>query len=334
MLANPAAGTRSARAARSINAGQTRHGDRTPRRAHSARGSVDQRDGSEGESGPSVGGGLPFPRAIPAEPVAPRDEATGGSARMTHALSPPGSHRRRGHCTGSRCGRHRAPVGAAARSFRGHAARATAGAAACDLPALARRTWRDDRRGPGDPLPGAALVHRRRRARAAGPRWAGGAAAAAGTLPRTGRRDRPGDGPAAPAGPAPGGTGRVHAARLPQRQARPRAGRGRRRPDRREHRGGGAFRRPLAQRCVLGRDRCSARPHGRTAHARRGHARLSRGGGRFPREGRRPRPDRPPARGGRCGARARPRGGARARYGEKESRCCCPTIPTSARARC
>ncbi len=45
--------------------------------------------------------------------------------------------------------------------------------------------------------------------------------------------------------------GRVHAARVPQRQARPGAGRGGGRPDRREHRAGGAFGHALARGRVL-----------------------------------------------------------------------------------
>ena len=50
--------------------------------------------------------------------------------------------------------------------------------------------------------------------------------------------------------PAPGRTGRIHAPRLPQRQARPGPGRSRGRPDRRLHRSGRASRR---------RNRCRAR---------------------------------------------------------------------------
>jgi hypothetical protein len=92
----------------------------------------------------------------------------------------------------------------------------------------------------GDPLPGAALLHRRRRARAAGAWRPGGAAAAAGALP------------AGPARRPAGRPGRVHRARLPQRQARPGPGRGRGRPDRRQHRSGRALGRALAERGVLG----------------------------------------------------------------------------------
>ena len=49
---------------------------------------------------------------------------------------------------------------------------------------------RADRPRPGDPLPGAAFLHRRGRARTAGPRRPGGAAAAAGALPGGRGRDR------------------------------------------------------------------------------------------------------------------------------------------------
>ena len=115
------------------------------------------------------------------------------------------------------------------------------------LPFLARRRQRH-RPGPGAPLSGAALLHRRGRARAAGPRRPGGAAAAAGALP-----GRPGA--AAPSRPAPGRAGRVHRARLPQRQARPGPGRGGGRPDRRQHRGGRALGRPLAGGRVLAASR-------------------------------------------------------------------------------
>ena len=67
-------------------------------------------------------------------------------------------------------------------------------------------------------------------------------------------------GRAAPAAPSPRPARRVHRARLPQRQARPGAGRGGRRPDRREHRGRGALGGALARRRVLARDRpCSPR---------------------------------------------------------------------------
>jgi hypothetical protein len=80
------------------------------------------------------------------------------------------------------------------------------------------------------------------------PRRPGGAADAAGALP-AGRR---------PAARAPrllraGRTRRVHRARLPERQARPGAGRGRGRPDRRQHRAGGPRAATLAGRRVLAR---------------------------------------------------------------------------------
>ena len=54
---------------------------------------------------------------------------------------------------------------------------------------------------------------------------------------------------------APGAPGEFTAARLPQRQARPGAGRSRGRPDRRQHRSRGALGRPLARWRVLARDR-------------------------------------------------------------------------------
>ena len=76
---------------------------------------------------------------------------------------------------------------------------------------------------------------------------------------------------------------RVHRARLPQRQARPGAGRGRRRPDRRQHRSRGALgaraRSPARSRA---RSHALARRARRAAHAGRGDARLPRGGDRLP----------------------------------------------------
>ena len=59
------------------------------------------------------------------------------------------------------------------------------------LPGLPRRRRQPDRPGPGDPLPGAAFLHRRGRAGTAGARRAGGAAAAAGALPGSRRRADP-----------------------------------------------------------------------------------------------------------------------------------------------
>jgi hypothetical protein len=56
----------------------------------------------------------------------------------------------------------------------------------------------------------------------------------------------PGHRPARPARPARGPAGRIHRAGLSQRQDRPGAGRGHCRPDRRQHRSGGAQRQPLA----------------------------------------------------------------------------------------
>ena len=60
-----------------------------------------------------------------------------------------------------------------------------------DLSAVPGGRRQHHRPGPGDPFPGAPLLHRRRRAGAAGPRRAGGAAAAAGALPGSRRRHRP-----------------------------------------------------------------------------------------------------------------------------------------------
>ncbi len=96
------------------------------------------------------------------------------------------------------------------------------------------------RPGPRALLSRAALLHRRARAGAARPRRPGGAAAAAGALPRARRAARP--------------ARRVHAARVPQRQARPRAGRGRRGPHRRRDRDRRPRRGAQPDRRVLGRD--------------------------------------------------------------------------------
>ena len=75
----------------------------------------------------------------------------------------------------------------------------------------------------------AALVHRRNGARAARSRRASRHAVAAGALHRARR--------------APRGAGRIHAPRISERQARPRAGGKRCRPDRRRDGNGGARRR-------------------------------------------------------------------------------------------
>ena len=198
------------------------------------------------------------------------------------------------------------------------------------LPAVSRRRRRADRPRPGDLLPGAALVHRRGRPRAAGARRPGRAAAAARALPRGRGDDRPGARARRPRRPAHRPPGRVHRARLRQRQARPGPGRGRRRPDRRQHRGGGALGGALARRCVLERDRGARRDLDRAARAGRGDARLPRRGDRLPRA--------PPTRA--AGWRARPsrstpcwRGRARARCCATASRSSSPASRTSARAR-
>ena len=146
---------------------------------------------------------------------------------------------------------------------------------------------------------------------------------AAGALPGS-RRSR--------IGPAPGRAGRVHRARLPQRQARPGAGRGRGRPDRCQHRSRRALGRPLAERRVLAA-RCDALRERivRAAHAGRGHARLSRGRDRLPAAGRRAGQLR------RIAAALDARAGrarARARCCAKASGWCWPASPTWARARC
>ena len=78
------------------------------------------------------------------------------------------------------------------------------------LPALPRRHRRRHRPRHRAVLPRAELLHRRRRARTAGPRRPGGDADAAGALPGSRPRHRPAR-----------RARRVHAPRLPQRQARP-----------------------------------------------------------------------------------------------------------------
>ena len=75
---------------------------------------------------------------------------------------------------------------------------------------------------------------------------------------------------------------RVHQARVPQRQARPGAGRGGGRPDRRQHRSRGALGRPFADRRVLARGERARRGGGRVAIAGRGDAGLSGRGDRLP----------------------------------------------------
>ena len=93
------------------------------------------------------------------------------------------------------------------------------------------------RRGHRAVLPGAAFLHRRAGAGAAGPWRTGGDAGAARRLPGCRR--------------APRRARRIHAARLPRGQARPGAGRSGRRPDRRREPRSGALRAALAQRRVL-----------------------------------------------------------------------------------
>ena len=113
--------------------------------------------------------------------------------------------------------------------------------------------------------------------------------------------------------PARGRTRRIHAARLPQRQARPGPGRGHRRPDRRQHRSGGAQRHAVAVRRVLARDPRAARRADPPAHAGRGHAGLPGRGDRLPAEGRRARPAGAAAQTARAGDAARTPGRAAAR---------------------
>ena len=209
---------------------------------------------------------------------------------------------------GPRRGRHRARLRRALAPLIEALCGRDAQAARGDLPAVPRRRRQRHRPGPGDPLPGAAFLHRRGRAGTAGPRRPGGAAAAAGALPGGRRRSRSGDRPAPPGRPARGAAGRIHPARLPQRQDRPGAGRGHRRPDRRQHRSGGAQRQPLAVGRVLARGPRPARRADPPAHAGRGDAGLSRRGDRLPAEGRCAGPARAAARhaGARCcSARAR-----------------------------
>ncbi len=148
-------------------------------------------------------------------------------------------------------------------------------------------------------FPAPALLHRRARARIAGPWRPGGHAPAASALRGTRRGTR--------------GAGGVHAARVSERQARPRAGR----------RGGGSHRRrdgdgrarrgaqPL--RCVLARDPARGRRVGGAADADRGNARLPRRGHRFPAPRRRHRAPCPDTRGARGYRLPRPAGRAASR---------------------
>ena len=183
-----------------------------------------------------------------------------------------------------------------------------------------RRAWRRSRRSAtarGEPLdqglalhfPGAALLHRRARARAARPRRPGGAAAAARALRRARRAARR--------------ARRVHAARVPQRQARPRAGRERGRPDRRgdDDRGARRGAQPVGR--VLARDPRAGRRADRAADVHRGDARLSRRGHRVPAR-------RPTRAGG--SRRSRAALASVARRGRGRARCCATGSPSCSSA--
>ena len=145
-------------------------------------------------------------------------------------------------------------------------------------------------------FPGAALLHGRADARAARPWRPGGAASCARALPRARRAARRARG--------------IHRARVPERQARPRAGRGRRRPDRRGDRNGGSRRRAKPRRRVLARGTRAHRRAGRAPDVHRGDARLSRRGDRLPARLRRAGQARGDPRAPRAGERARAPGGA------------------------
>ena len=124
------------------------------------------------------------PQAVRAPPAPTR--ASGARARAwrcnraccraTTRSSPSRPHR-------ARRGRHRARLG---RDLRRWSRAAAARSRRATRPTCRSSTRRADRPRPRDPLPGAAFVHRRGRARTAGARRAGGAAAAAlPTLPRS-----------------------------------------------------------------------------------------------------------------------------------------------------
>ena len=123
------------------------------------------------------------------------------------------------------------------------AAAAAAGAARGHVrPFLAADGSTIDQR-PGDPLPAPHSYTGEGGARTAGAWRAGAAAAAAGALPE--------------AMPACAWPGRANSPSAPsERQARPRAGRGRGRPDRRQHRAGRALGRPLAGGAFSHRSTC------------------------------------------------------------------------------
>jgi hypothetical protein len=168
----------------------------------------------------------------------------GDTASKAHDLRPR-SHRR--HCHRARARRHWRGARVGARSCAcdcGVAGRARGGAAATAraVCAVSRRRRARARRGHRALLPRAAFVHRRERARAAGPWRSGGAATAGRALPAGWAR----------AWRAHCRARRVHAARVPERAARSGAGRSGGRSDRRLHRAGGAQRGPATfrARCI------------------------------------------------------------------------------------
>lgn len=172
---------------------------------------------------PDCGAGAPFTVCLP-------------DSSDSHARYRFRSDRRHCHCC--RPGRHwRRPRVVRARRRGGRAAadrrvvRAAASAAPCELRAVPRRARRAARPRDRAVFPRAAFVHRRARAGTAGAWRTDRDAAAAAALPGCRARLRA----------AARAAGRVHAARVPERQARSRAGRGCRRPDRGEHRSGGAL---------------------------------------------------------------------------------------------
>ena len=167
-------------------------------------------------------------------------------------------------CHAARNGRDRgrAHLGRCIRAHRPGHARQSTGSAACDLCDVHGCGRRAAGQGTGALLSGPGVVYRRTGPGAARPRRPGGDVIAGGG----------GGGPRSPAG----GTGRIHPARVPQRQARPGAGGSRGRPHRERHGAGGACRPAFAQRCVL-----HCRPRARGAVDR--DSRLRRGGDRFPR---------------------------------------------------
>ena len=93
---------------------------------------------------------------------------------------------------------------------------------------------------------------------------------------------------------------RVHEARVPGRQARPRAGGERRRPHRRRHRDRRARRGAQSRGRVLARDPRARRRADGASRVHRGDPRLSGGGHRVPARGRRGGPACGAARGARC----------------------------------